>query len=58
MRYLRGFIVVSQEPVNQAEYRFLVPPHQDFEAIGVTLLDALDAFCVTYPVGVHWLKLY
>ena len=58
LRYLRSFIVISQEPVNQVEYCPLVPPHQNFEGIGVTLLDAPDAFGVTYALGVHWLKLY
>jgi hypothetical protein len=33
-------------------------PHQDFKGIGVTLLDAPDAFGVTYPFGEHGLKLY
>jgi hypothetical protein len=58
LRYLRRFIVVSQQPVNQVEYRLLVPPHQDLEGIGVTLLYAPDAFRVTYPFGEHGLKLY
>jgi hypothetical protein len=53
LRYLRSFIVVSQEPVNQIEYRSFMPPHQNLEGVGVTLLDAPDAFGVTYPFGVH-----
>jgi hypothetical protein len=56
LRYLRGFIVVPHQPVNQIECRFLVPAHQDFEGIGVTLLDAFDAFRVTYSFREHGTK--
>jgi hypothetical protein len=58
LRYLRRFIVVSKKPVNQVKYRLLMAPHQYFEGIGFTLLDAPDAFGVTYPFGEHGLKLY
>ena len=53
LRYLRGFIVISQKPVNQVESRFLVPPHQNLEGFGVAPLNALDSFRVTYPLSQH-----
>src|SRR5215510_14111824 len=58
LRYLRRFIVISQQPVDQVEYRLLMSSDQDFKGIGVTSLYAPDAFGVTYPFGEHGPKLY
>jgi hypothetical protein len=55
---LRGFVVVTQETINEIKRRLLVPPHQDFEGINVTPLNALDAFRIPYSVDKHRLKLY
>ena len=58
LSYLGGLVVVTQEPIDEIKRRLLVPPHQDFEGINVTPLDALDAFRIAYTFNKHWLKLY
>jgi hypothetical protein len=56
--HLRRFVVISEKPIDEVENNFLVPLHQDFKRIGVTLLHAPDAFGVTYAFAQHVFKFY